>query len=710
MQKNSTIELKISGMTCTACSNRVEKKLNSLPDTSAVVNLTSEVARVTFSPKNIQLSQLIQAVRAAGYDAALLQRNEKKDYSAKLDAGLFVFSFLLTLPFWITMILHLLQIEVELNAFSQFILATLVQFIPGFRYLRGTFYSFKNFSLNMDVLVTMGTLSAYFYSLYLMILKPGEHLYFEASASIITFVLLGKILESRARHSTRSAIEALIASFPEIAHVEKNGNIEDLETSQVKINDLVHIRQGEVIPVDGIVVSGTASIDESMLTGEPMPSAKTPGRQVFAGTLNLSGSLVVRSEKEATESVISEVIKKVEMSMASKPKIQKLADKISQIFVPFVVTVSLLVFLILYFSGSSLEESLLRAVSVLVVSCPCALGLAVPTAVAVAMGAGAVNGILFRNAEALEHSSEIKNFAFDKTGTLSTGKLKVMEVNGFSIGKDELLRISAALEHGSTHPIARAIRAAAQNIQIPPVDNFQEVAGMGASGQINGDPYYIGNAEWLMQQNISINLPNEYSGYRILISDARQVIGVLTFQDELRHEASEVVESLKKMSIIPVLLSGDEQNKAELIGKSLGIEKVFGHLKPVDKADKIEELKKSGAVAMVGDGINDAPALASADISFAMGTGSAMAIEASDVTLQNADLKKIITAIEFSKATIRKIKQNFFFAFAYNVIAIPAAAMGYLSPAIAAAAMALSSVSVSLSSLHLKVVLKKILR
>lgn len=715
------VALKIEGMTCSACVNRVEKKLAKLPSTKASVNLASETAIVQFDDTQVSIANLVDTINKAGYRGSLQSFSVQE--RGKYD---FLFSLLLTVPFWVAMILGMVHVEFAFPHWAQFFLATIVQFVFGFRFYKGSWYALKNGSANMDVLVSLGTSAAYFFSIWLMTLSTSGHLYFEASASIITLVLLGKNLELQAKKKTVSSLHSLLSSVGVTAHkitdynaIEKTfNNTEDISTESIHTKDILLVRQGESIPADGILLEGTAAVDESMLTGESLPVSKYPGQPVNAGTINVSGSFVMQAKKTGAETLLSNIVKKVEHSMATKPPIQKIADKVSGIFVPIVVVISFLVFWIHYAYHGDFLTSLVSGIAVLVVSCPCALGLAVPTSVAVALGFSARNGILFRNTQALESAASLNVICFDKTGTLTQGTHALSDINIFDkkYNEDTALQIAASLERGSSHPLARAIfsawntRVDNASKSLLVVKDFFEKAGFGVRGIIDSDTYFIGNKGWLLENEIHLPETNSICfdmGSIVYLANQKKLIAAFVFTDEIAESVHKALDELKKNGIKTAILSGDNEKTVNAIGKKLNVDFYHGSLSPEQKIEKMREYSQLEKVGMVGDGINDTPALAASDVSFAMGRGSNIAIECADITLRDTSIMKVPFILDIAKKTVKKIKQNLFFAFVYNVAAIPLAAMGYLSPTIAAAAMVLSSISVTLSSLHLNMVLKK---
>ncbi len=713
------IDLQITGMTCAACAQRIEKVLNRIPDVNAVVNFASETARVV----GTDVQTAIAAVRRAGYDAREIvdtsREDEKKrkaeDYRRELIR--FWISALLTLPLLTQMIAmlggtHALMVPV----WWQFALATPVQFWIGKRFYVGAFHALRGGGANMDVLIALGTSMAYFFSVAVLLgWFPGQHVYFEASAAIITLILMGKLLEARAKTRTSAAIESLIKLQPKTARLMRGDDIVEVEVASIQRGDVFVVRPGEAMPVDGIVVTGDSSVDESMLTGESHAVGKAVGSKVFAATMNQQGLLHCRATGVGQQTVLAGIIRLVGEAQGSKAPIQKLADKISGIFVPAVVAVALLTFVAWWMIAGDFTQALINAVAVLVIACPCALGLATPTAIMVGTGRGAQVGVLIRNAVALELAEKIRTLVVDKTGTLTEGKPAVTDVLPLhDVTENELLAIAAALEQGSEHPLARAVLnfAAAKKIAPPPMTQFQSFAGQGVRGVValhdQQQTFWLGSPSFIVAQNIVITAGTitELSAQGktvIAVADDKKLLGVIAIADRVRETSKRAVEKCQSMNIDVVMLTGDNEPTAKTIAAQVGIKHFYANVMPQDKVNKLNKIKElHKIVGMVGDGINDAPALAAADVSFAMAMGTDVAMEAADITLMRNDLMSVVDAISLSRATLKKIRQNLFFAFFYNVLGIPLAALGLLNPVIAGAAMALSSVSVVSNSLLLK--------
>jgi Cu+-exporting ATPase len=728
-----SLDLAISGMTCAACSTRLEKVLNRLPGVDARVNLAAEKARVRYTPGIATPDQLLAAVAKAGFSAAPITEASRAEAKARKAAEyrselrVFLISALLTLPLLAQMVPMLAGAHhvawtadsLRFGAYEsgvplagmppwlQWLLATPVQFWAGKRFYSGAWNSLRGGGANMDVLVVLGTSAAYFFSVAVLLLDLGGHVYFEASAAVVTLVRLGKLLEARAKSRTSTAIEQLIGLQPRTAWVEKGGEVIETETARLRIGDIVRIRAGERIPVDGQVIDGASSLDESLLTGESLPVVKKTGDRVHAGSQNLDGLLRVQAESVGAQTQLMEIVRLTEAAQGSKAPIQKLADQISGIFVPAVIVIATLTFIGWWLASGDFTQSLIPAVAVLVIACPCALGLATPTAVMVGLGRGAQLGILVRSAEALEHAEKLSLLALDKTGTLTEGRMALVALQPApGIDEIELLRLAAALEQGSTHPLAGAVleAAKARGITYPAVDGFENLSGLGVTGSVEGRVLRLGTSEWLQDDAIPAPHPAAHlAATWVVLADATGILGRLVFSDRLRPTSKAAIARLQALGIECVMLTGDHPDAAQAIAEETGIQDWRARVKPQDKAAAVAALKAAGqVVGMAGDGVNDAPALASADISFGMASGSDIALEAADITLMRSDLNSVADSVELSRAVMRKIRQNLFLAFFYNVLALPLAAAGLLNPVIAGAAMALSSVSVVSNALLLK--------
>jgi Cu+-exporting ATPase len=717
-----TIQLQLHKMTCAACGTHIEKALSKLPGVTASVNVATETAKVRFVPGTVAVDQLIAAVVDAGYGATEISDTGHAEEKARRQAvyqaelRLFWISAALTLPLVLQMIGMFTGHGMDLLPhWLQWLLATPVQFWIGRRFYSGAWHALRGGGANMDVLVALGTSMAYFFSAAVTIFSLDQHVYFEASAAIITLVLLGKLMEARAKGKTSEAIEALIKLQPKTARIERDGKIVEVSVDSLQAGDIFIVRPGENLPVDGVVVEGSSSVNESMLTGESLPVGKQPGAEVFAATLNQQGLLKCRATGVGAHTQLASIIHLVEEAQGSKAPIQRMADTVSGIFVPVVVVISIVTLGITWWLTADFVTALINAVAVLVIACPCALGLATPTAIMVGTGRGAQTGVLVRNAAALEHAEKIQTVIVDKTGTLTEGKPQVTDIiPAGALDEQAFMQITASLEQGSEHPLARAVmdRAEKMNATLKPVTDFSAVTGSGIKASIDNTQYLLGSPQFLMQHGATLDddkitaLQSEGKtviGVAALDTDSPRILGYLAIADRLRDTSIKAVQRLQAMGIEVVMLTGDNALTADAIAKRTGITTYRAEVLPQDKAAEIKKLKENGTVTgMVGDGINDAPALAAADVSFAIGAGSDVAIEAADITLVRNDLMSVADAISLSRATLRKIRQNLFFAFVYNSLGIPLAAIGMLNPVIAGAAMAMSSVSVVSNSLLLK--------
>lgn len=710
---NTLIRLRIQGMTCASCAQRLEKVLNRLDGVQATVNLANETAELSLPSGLWLLPELIQAVEDTGFQASELRSDIETaplDTASNAPWALWL-AVAFSLPFLLEMGAMAGGHHGLLSRWLQFALALPVQLIAGARFYRGAWSSLRHGGANMDVLVALGTSIAFFWSAWVTFTEQHAlHVYFEASASIITLVLLGKFLESRARHQTSDAIRALIQLAPKTARVRRHGAIEEIPVAMLQLHDEVVIRHGERASIDGTVIEGLAAFDESLLSGESLPVDKTVGARVLAGTQNQSGSVIVRAECLGHETQLAEIVRLVAQAQGSKAPIQRLADEISGIFVPVVLMIAMLTGAMTAWWVGDWVAGLVPAVAVLVIACPCALGLATPTAIMVGVGLGAQRGMLFRNASALEAAGRLTLIALDKTGTLTEGQPAVMAIQPCASSHVEtVLALAAAVEAGSEHPLAHAILREAQQrrLQVSPVRDLTVTAGQGASGWLDQERVAVGRPEWLLEAEKT--LPDVLQAWRvkgwtaIAVKRGDHIQGFIALADALKASSQQAVTHLQRQGLRVVMLTGDHVATATTIAAEAGISECYAQLSPKDKADRIAQWQAQGEkVAMIGDGINDAPALAVADVSFAIGAGSDIAIEAADITLIKGDLRHVGDAIRLSKSTLSKIRQNLFFAFFYNILGIPLAAFGLLNPVIAGGAMAMSSVSVVLNTLLLK--------
>lgn len=711
MQK-SAVDITIEGMTCASCVNRVEKALKKVPGVGhAVVNLATEKAHVEWSGQPGSAAALYAAVEKVGYKARPVSE-KPVSVSLEKERTLLYLAGFLTLPLVVPMLIEPFGYHAMLPGWLQLALTAPIQFVLGARFYKAGWKAAKALSGNMDLLVALGTSAAFGLSLYQM--SKGGPLYFESSAVIITLVLLGKYLEARAKQQTTAAIKALEALRPDRARVQRDGQEMEVAMTEVVLGDRVIVRPGEKIPVDGLIVEGTSQIDESMITGESLPVLRSPGDKVTGGSLNADGLLIVETKALGAETTLARIIRLVETAQTEKAPIQRLVDKVSAIFVPAVLVIALLTMIGWIISGASWEAAIIHAVAVLVIACPCALGLATPTSMMVGTGLAARHGILIKDAETLEIAHEVKTMAFDKTGTLTEGRPTLNDIYAVDQNHLGLLQLAASVQLGSEHPLARSVvaQAKAEGLKVEPARNTRVVAGKGVEGEVAGYELIIGTARYLEGHKINthevasvVHAWHQEGQTVSYIADKKsaRLLGALAFSDPLKADAAATIATLHDQGIQTVLITGDNQPSAERVAAKLGIQKVFAEVLPEDKANIVKSLKAEGhKVAMVGDGINDAPALAAADVGMAMATGTDVAMHTAGITLMRGQPLLIPDALEISRKTYHKIRQNLFWAFIYNALGIPLAALGYLSPMIAGAAMAFSSVSVVTNALLLK--------
>ncbi|WP_316572373.1 heavy metal translocating P-type ATPase [Neobacillus sp. YIM B06451] len=726
-------EFDISGMTCAACSTRIEKGLNRMEGiTKASVNLALEKATVEYNPSVLSDRDIIKKVEALGYGAILKDENNGKEAAdhrqqeIKRQTNRFIFSLILSLPLLWSMVGHfsftsfIYVPDMFMNPWVQLILATPVQFYIGGPFYVGAYKALKNGSANMDVLVALGTSAAYFYSLYQSIASLGNsahmpELYFETSAVLITLIILGKLFEAKAKGRSSEAIKKLMGLQAKTAIVERNGAEVEVSLEDVLVGDIIHVKPGDKIPVDGKIVEGLSAIDESMLTGESVPVDKTVGDPVIGATINKNGFIKIEATKVGKDTALAQIIKVVEEAQGSKAPIQRLADKISGIFVPIVVGIAIVTFLVWYFwaSPGDFAGALEKMIAVLVIACPCALGLATPTSIMAGSGRSAEYGILFKGGEHLELTHRITTVVLDKTGTVTNGEPVLTDIilSG-AVEEAEMLTLVGSAEKQSEHPLAQAIVQGIQEkgVALKPVESFEAIPGYGIKAVVSGRELLAGTRKLMAKFNVSAlsafskmeELEREGKTAMLIAVDG-EYAGIVAVADTIKETSKAAVKRLKDMGLEVIMITGDNRQTALAIASEAGIGTVIAEVLPEGKAEEVKKLQAAGKkVAMVGDGINDAPALAVADIGMAIGTGTDVAMEAADITLIRGDLNSIADAIFMSKLTIRNIKQNLFWAFGYNTLGIPVAALGFLAPWLAGAAMAFSSVSVVLNALRLQ--------
>ncbi|MFL1664387.1 heavy metal translocating P-type ATPase [Bacillus cereus] len=725
-------EFTVSGMTCAACANRVEKRLNKLDGVNkATVNFALESATVDFNPDEVNVNEMKSAITKLGYKLEVKPDNQDASTDHRLQEierqkKKFIISFILSFPLLWAMVSHfsftsfIYLPDMLMSPWVQLALATPVQFIIGGQFYVGAYKALRNKSANMDVLVALGTSAAYFYSVYLSIQSIGSSkhmtdLYFETSAVLITLIILGKLFEAKAKGRSSEAIKKLMGLQAKTATVVRDGTEIKILIEEVVAGDIVYVKPGEKIPVDGEIVEGKSAIDESMLTGESIPVDKSIGDVVIGSTINKNGFLKVKATKVGRDTALAQIIKVVEEAQGSKAPIQRVADQISGIFVPVVVVIAIITFAVwmIFVTPGDFGGALEKMIAVLVIACPCALGLATPTSIMAGSGRSAEYGILFKGGEHLEATHRLDTVILDKTGTVTNGKPVLTDVivaDGFN--ENELLRLVGAAERNSEHPLAEAIVEGIKEkkIDIPSSETFEAIPGLGIESVVEGKHLLIGTRRLMKKFNIdieevskSMEAQEREGKTAMLIAIDKEYAGIVAVADTVKDTSKAAIARLKKMGLDVVMITGDNTQTAQAIAKQVGIDHVIAEVLPEGKAEEVKKLQANGKkVAMVGDGINDAPALATANIGMAIGTGTDVAMEAADITLIRGDLNSIADAIFMSKMTIRNIKQNLFWALAYNALGIPIAALGFLAPWVAGAAMAFSSVSVVLNALRLQ--------
>ncbi len=718
MTKPKNITVEIAGMSCASCAQRIETAIGNTKGVSdSVVNFATKKATVTGA---VSVEEIYKIVEGLGYSVV----NEEtpamsEEEIARSEWKRFLISAVLSLPVFI---ISMFMIHFKFSDHIQLVLTTAVVFWPGIGFFRNAFKQIKHWSLGMDSLIALGSGTAYVYSV-IILFQGGAGLYFESASIIITLILLGRFFESKAKGKAGEAIRKLMDLQPKIARVVRDGETRDVPIIEVKVDECIVIRPGERIPVDGAITEGNTSIDESMLTGESMPVTKKEGDKVFSGTVNTTGLIYMKAENIGANTVLAHIAKLVEDAQGSKAPVQRLADKVSGIFVQIVISISLLTLCVWMLAGYPFSVALIPAVAVLVIACPCALGLATPTAVMVGTGRAAGEGILIKDATSLELAHKIDTLVLDKTGTITEGKPRVTDLfNGINVDEEtiksgsekarDILHILGSCEQHSEHPIGKAIvqYARDQGVELSEVKEFKTVTGMGIWASFNWTTVLIGSNRLMEENNIDVTALKQMAAkvkgegktvaFMAVDNELKAVVGI---GDAVRETSKDAIRKIKEMDVDVAMLTGDNEVVAETIGKEMDITTVHANLKPADKCEEIKKLQESGkVVGMIGDGINDAPALATADVSFAIGTATEIAMEAANITLVKGDITKAWEALRLSKQTMNIIKQNLFWAFGYNVLAIPLAALGLLNPMIAAGAMAFSSVSVVTNSLRLR--------
>lgn len=716
------LNIQIEGMHCASCAKIIErtlKKLDGIKDCN--VNLPLKSAYIEFDKDKINLKKIEKKIEEIGYKVRKNGKNEEI-YDLKRR---FLISLIFSIPlFYFSMGMHFglpsFAFFNKNNLIFQFIFTSII-LISGFNIFKNGIISFlKTKKSTMDTLISLGVGSAFFYSFFIFLFSSlgiekfkNEYVYFEVAGFLITIILLGRYLEEKAKGKTSEAIEKLLELAPKYSYILRDGKEIKIPSEEIKLNDIVIIKPGEKIPVDGIVLDGYSSVDESALTGESKLVEKFKGKEVYSGTINKNGTFKFLAQKTGKDTFLSQIIKLVEEAQTKKAPIQKIADVISSYFVPSVLIISIVSFFIWFLVGQGLGFSLKVAISVLIISCPCALGLATPTAIVVGMGISAKNGIFFKDAEALQKLSKVKNFLFDKTGTLTEGKIYINEIIPLKNFKEiEILKFASSLAKNSSHPLSDAIikKTEEMKIEIPDVKNFEEIPGKGLIGFYEGKKIILGNLKFLKELNFQINNYEEDDKTFVFVCIENEPIGIISTSDLLKSNAKDLISNLKNIKKNIYLISGDNEKSTKKVAKELGIENVYFEVLPQDKRKIVEDLKRNAkGVAFIGDGINDAPALSMADIGIAFGGGREIAVEAGDIVLVKNDLQDILKAIKISNLTLKKIKQNLFWAFFYNALAIPVSAgvlypffAFLLSPILAGIAMSLSSISVVLNSLSLK--------
>lgn len=690
------VTIKVGGMHCVRCERALFNALNNKEGIIDVnVSYASEKAKISYDSNKITYKEICEVIKKSGY--YVVEINEK-DKELKSTVVLFLISLVLTIPFLIMMILMLMgkHSNVFHNGWFQLAFVTPIQFIVGYKFYKGAVDSLKNKSPNMDLLVALGTSVAYFYSLYNVLSNISVY-YFESCAFVITLVYLGKLLEMKSKRKTNEALSSLLKLKPNKVTLVEGDIYKEIDVSELKVNDLFLVRAGENIATDGVIVNGSSNLDESMLTGESFPKLKKENDEVYGGTVNIDGVLVVKANKVGEDTVLSKIIKMVESAEGSKAKVQRLADKVSAYFVPVIIGVSIIAFIVNYLISKDISLSVSRLVAVLVIACPCSLGLATPTAIIVGMGIAAKKGILIKDADTLEKICKVKSVVLDKTGTITEGEMKVSKIDVKGIEEKEFLELICAVESYSNHPLAKAIVEYYNNSKIK-LDSVKEIIGKGIEATYKNKRIKVGSYNYLSEY---IREDYKDTSIKVFMVINDELVGIVHLVDSIKESSKVAVSKLKDINVEVVLASGDNKLVCKSVADSVGIDVVYSEVLPEDKYKIVNNLKEKGLVAMVGDGINDAPAIASSDVGVSMGSAIDVAIESGDIVIMNNDLINVYNCLMISKATMKKIKQNLFWAFFYNCASVPLAAFGLISPIIAGICMSLSSVSVVSNSLLL---------
>ncbi|MTI81045.1 MAG: copper-translocating P-type ATPase [Firmicutes bacterium] len=724
------VQLAVSGMSCASCSARIERVLNKSPGIfNATVNLALEKAVVEYNPEGTDVGEIKRKITKLGFQARDIEEDDQdrekdqRNKEIKRQRLYFIIAAIFSAPLFLFMLVMVFQLDAltQLIIFdpkAQFVFASVVQFIPGLYFYKDAYGSLKGGSANMSVLVALGTSAAYFYSVFVTFFGHQfgmEEVYYESAAIIITLVLLGKMLESQAKGRTSEAIRKLMNLKAKNARVIREGKEQEIPIDEVVVGDILVVRPGEKIPVDGVVEEGNSTVDQSMLTGESVPVDKTEGDEIIGATINKLGTFKYKATKVGRDTALAQIIKIVEDAQGSKAPVQRMADVISAYFVPAVVLIAVMTFLGWYFFGDNgnFTRALINFTAVLVIACPCALGLATPTSIMVGTGKGAEYGILIKGGEHLESAYRLNAVVLDKTGTITKGEPSLTDiVVAGERSEEELLKLAASAESSSEHPLAKAIVEAAKerNISLKDAKDFNAIPGHGISVAIEKEKFLIGTAKLMADNNVDISPMKQKAAElegegktAMYVGSDKQLIGIIAVADTIKENSLQAVQRMQELELDVWMITGDNRRTAEAIAQEVGITNVMAEVLPEQKADKIKELQQQGKqVGMVGDGINDAPALATADVGFAIGTGTDVAMEAADITLIKGDLQGVVNSIKLSRATMRNIKQNLFWAMIYNSVGIPVAALGFLSPILAGAAMAFSSVSVVTNALRLR--------